>query len=119
MAAEWAPLSGGPFDMLANVVGVRIQGASLDPVAQDGQIALVRENDDLSSIAPDSFACVDIDGEGAVIKRCYPSGDEWRLCSVNVNEPQEPMRVKPSSILHAYPLIGVLFEVLVEESSDS
>lgn len=121
VAAEWVPASGSPLDLLANAVGVRVQGTSLEPVAWDGQIALIRRRDgaeDLSLIRPDTLACVDIDQQGAVIKRCYPSSDEWLLCSVNVNERQEPMRVSASSILHVYPLIGVLFEVAGESATD-
>lgn len=115
---EWAVPSGGRLDLLKDAVGVRVQGTSLEPVAWDGQTALIRRRDDLSSIEPDTLACVDIDGRGAVIKRCYPFDDEWLLCSVNVNEPQAPMRVDSSNILHVYPLIGVLFEIVVEDVPD-
>ena len=96
-----------------------IQGTSLEPVALDGQTALIRKCDDLSSIKQGTLACVDIAGEGAVIKRCYPSDDEWLLCTINVNEPQEPMRIDPSTILHVYPLIGILFEVVTEEAPET
>jgi len=119
VSAEWVPPSGDRLDLLKDVVGIRVKGTSLEPVAWDGQIALVRRRDDVSSIEPKTLACVDIDGEGAVIKRCYPSADEWLLCTINVNEPQEPMRVHPSTILHVYPLIGVLFEIVTEEPTEA
>jgi len=116
---EWAVPGGAQLDLLKDAVGVRVQGTSLEPVAWDGQTALIRRCDDLSSIRQGALACVDIDREGAVIKRCYPSDDKWLLCTINVNEPQEPMRVEPSTILHVYPLIGVLFEIVAEDAPDS
>jgi hypothetical protein len=116
---EWSVPGGDQLDLLKDAVGVRVQGTSLEPVALNGQTALIRKCDDLSSIEHGTIACVDIDGAGAVIKRCYPSDDEWLLCTINVNEPQEPMRVDPSTILHAYPLIGVLFEVVTEEAAET
>lgn len=118
VGAEWVPPSGSPLDLLREAMGVRVQGTSLEPVGWDGQVALIRRAGDLNSVRTGDLACVDIDGEGAVIKRCYPSDDEWLLCSVNVNDPQKPMRVKRDCILHVYPLIGILFESPVEEVSD-
>ena len=114
---EWAAPSGGGLGLLDKLIGVRVEGTSLEPVAWDGQVALVRRGHDRSAIRAHTLACVDIDGEGAVIKRCYPAPTEWMLCSVNVNELEEPMRVAPSSILHVYPLVGVLFELASEQAS--
>lgn len=117
VAAEWVPPNGYSIDLLSDAVGVRVKGTSLEPIAWDDQFALVRKCGNIAVVKPNTLACVDIAEEGAVIKRCYPGTDEWLLCSVNVNEPQEPMRVKPSSILNVYPLIGVLFEAVAEDQT--
>jgi SOS-response transcriptional repressor LexA len=107
--SEWVPGS-LPDNWLDGVMGVRVKGTSMDPVAREGQIVLVRTGNGLE-VKKAGLGCVDIANTGTVIKRCYPGEDEWVLCSVNPNEVEDPMRVKTQDIRYAYRLVGVLFEL--------
>lgn len=111
-AIEWAPttLKDGWF---GDIVGLRIIGTSMEPVIREGQIVLVRRNEDGEAQRGD-LACIDVRDGGTVIKRCYPSKDEWVLCSVNPTDLEDPMRVRSEDILHAYPLAGVIFELDIQ-----
>ena len=108
-AQEWeaAQLPGG---WSVDVVGLRIRGTSMEPLVRETQLVLVRKNE-LQEVKKAALACVDIADVGTVIKRCYPSDKEWVLCSINPNDIEDPMRVKTQDVLHAYPLVGVLFEL--------
>ena len=108
-AIEWVPavLRHGWFD---NVVGLRIKGTSMEPLVRETQVVLVRRGDE-GKIQRGDLGCVDSASAGTVIKLCYPSSDEWTLCSVNPTDLEDPMRVKSEDILHAYPLVGVMFEL--------
>jgi len=106
---EWAPFK-LPDSWSANVVGLRIKGTSMEPLVRENQFALVRR-DQTRRVTPGDLACVDTADGGTFIKRCYPSGKEWLLCSMNPNDLEHPIPVKPQDILHAYPLVGVLFEI--------
>jgi SOS-response transcriptional repressor LexA len=107
--AEWVPAA-LPDGWFADTVGLRIKGTSMEPIVREDQIVLVRKGDE-SQIEGGDLCCVDIVNAGTVIKRCYPSEDEWVLCSVNPNDLEDPMRVKNGDILHAYPLVGIMFEL--------
>jgi len=113
VGAEWGPTSGPRASAVADLKGIRVEGNSMEPIARSGQIVLVHEADTVSSIAPGTLACVDLE-DGAVIKRCYPSTDEWMLCPVNPTDRLDPMRVRASNIRHVYALAGVIFEVKSE-----
>ena len=106
---EWVP-GGIQEGLLDGVVGLRVRGTSMEPIVRDGQIVLVRKGVE-SQIGRGDLGCVDIADAGTVIKRCYPSEDEWVLCSVNPTDLEDPIRVRSEDILHAYPLIGVMFEL--------
>jgi len=106
---EWVP-GRLPDKWLDDVVGVRVKGTSMEPIARDGQIVLVCKKPD-QGIRKADLACIDIADKETVIKRCYPSESNWVLCSVNPNEVQDPISVNARKIRHAYPLVGVLFEV--------
>lgn len=105
---EWVP-GRLPDKWLDDIVGVRVEGNSMEPIAREGQIVLVRKKEG-QTIGKTDLACVDITEREAVIKRCYPYEDDWELCSVNPNDVQGPIRVGVGEIRHAYPLAGVLFE---------
>jgi SOS-response transcriptional repressor LexA len=113
---EWTPLNPLPPRLLTDVMGVRVSGVSLDPLARDGQIVLVRKQS-VNGVEPGTLACVDIEDAGAVIKRCYPIGEKWVLNPVNPVEVVEPIVVSAKQILHVYPVVGVLFSVRAEWSS--
>ncbi len=106
---EWVP---GKLSekWLDDVVGVLVEGSSMEPVAREGQIVLVRKKEG-QKINKTDLACVDMTDRETVIKRCYPSETNWILCSINPNEVQDPISIGIGKILHAYPLVGVLFEV--------
>lgn len=106
---EWIP--GKLSDKwLDGVVGVRVEGTSMEPIAREGQIVLVRKKVG-QKITKADLACIDMTERETVIKRCYPSKSDWVLCSINPNEVQDPISVSAGEIRHAYPLVGVLFEV--------
>ena len=105
---EWVPAK-LPDKWLDGVVGVRVEGTSMEPIAREGQIVLVRKKVG-QKISKTDLACVDITDRESVIKRCYPSDYTWTLCSVNPIEMQDPISVDVGEIRHAYPLVGVLFE---------
>jgi SOS-response transcriptional repressor LexA len=106
---EWAPIDQLPSNFLRDIVGVRVDGTSLEPVARDGQIVLARRQRDIGVVRNGTLACVDIRDEGAVLKRCYCRGDEWILNPVNPVEVEDPMHVKSEDILSMFPIAGILF----------
>jgi SOS-response transcriptional repressor LexA len=113
---EWTPVNPLPANLLADVVGVRVDGASLDPLARHGQIVLVRKQS-VNDIEHGTLACVDIQDSGAVIKRCFPMRGRWVLNPINPVEVVDPLVVSPEEILHVYPVVGVLFSVLAESGA--
>jgi SOS-response transcriptional repressor LexA len=113
---EWTPLNALPPHLLADVMGVRVSGVSLDPLARDGQIVLVRKHS-VNNVESGTLACVDIEDAGAVIKRCYPVGEQWVLNPVNPVEVVEPIVANARRILHVYPVVGVLFSVRGESTT--
>lgn len=106
---EWGPAQ-LPSGWSADIVGLRIKGTSMEPLVRENQLVLVRKHES-QEVKKAALACVDIADVGTVIKRCYPSDEEWVLCSMNPNDIEDPMRVKTQNVLHAYPLVGVLFEL--------
>lgn len=106
---EWVPAK-LPDKWLDGVVGVRVEGTSMEPIAREGQIVLVRKKVG-QKISKTDLACVDITDRETVIKRCYPRESDWLLCSINPNEVQDPISVSLGDIRYAYPLVGVVFEL--------
>jgi len=107
---EWVPASlrDGWFD---RIVGVRVHGTSLEPVARNGQIVLIEKTDLKETVLDDMLACVSIRDKGDVIKRCYIKESQCFLCAVNPTEREVPMGVGMEAIQQVYPLKRVLFEV--------
>ena len=114
---EWS-LRGVSEGWLDNVVGIRVKGTSLEPVARDGQMILIRKHNIKNNITNDMLACVSTNNDGDVIKRCYIKGPQCVLCAINPNEREGPMIVDLESIHQAYELRGVLFEVGIGKSTD-
>lgn len=112
---EWAPSTRRPAAVLSDVVGIRVEGTCMEPIARNAQLVLVRGNDDPASVVTGDLVCVDYEGNGAFIKRCYPGIDGWILCAVDPTHVEEPIRVPTGEILHAYRLVGVLFELASEQ----
>jgi hypothetical protein len=111
---EWAPATGDCTAGLSDVVGIRVDGNCLEPIARNGQVILARKLDDPSLLNARDLACVDRDEDGPVIKRCFPGTSQWTLCSVNPTDVQEPIHVRPTAILRVYRLVAVLFELPYE-----
>jgi len=107
---EWVPASlcDGWFD---RIVGVRVYGTSLEPVARNGQIVLIEKTDLKGTILNDMLACVSVRDEGDFIKRCYVKESQCILCAVNQTEREAPIAVDMEAIQQVYPLKGILFEV--------
>jgi len=108
--AEWS-LSGFADSWFNDTVGIRIKGTSLEPIARDGQIILIKKQDIKTAIRDDMLACVSIEGVGDVIKRCHVKDSQLILVAINPNEREVPIVTKIESIQQAYELKGVLFEV--------
>lgn len=107
---EWMPASlcDGWFD---RIVGVRVYGTSLEPVARNGQIVLIEKTDLKGTILNDMLACVSVRDKGDFIKRCYVKESQCILCAVNQTEREAPIAVDMEAIQQVYPLKGILFEV--------
>lgn len=116
IADEWAVPGNLREAQFGGVFGIRVDGTSLEPIARDGQIVLAREVKSFSEISNGALACFDLQDIGAVLKRCYSVGNKWVLCPVNPVEVEDPILVESSSVLHAYRLVGVLFEPAVSEN---
>ncbi len=110
---EWTAIETAPPNLLNNVIGVRVVGASLQPLASEGQIVLVRKQS-VTTVSPGALACVDIDGGGVVLKRCYPLGAKWVLNPLNLIDVIDPIVVDATNLRHVYPVLGVLFSVRLE-----
>jgi SOS-response transcriptional repressor LexA len=106
--AEWVAVTDDPNKLMKDTFGVRVTGASMDPIAKDGDIVLVRSVTP-ASIRTGSLACVDIDEMGVVLKRCYRSGSTWILCPIGPASAEEPIITSSDRILHVFQLSGVLF----------
>lgn len=107
---EWVPASlcDGWFD---RIVGVRVYGTSLEPVARNGQIVLIEKTDLRGTILNDMLACVSVRDKGDFIKRCYVKESQCILCAVNQTEREAPIAVDMEAIQQVYTLKGILFEV--------
>jgi SOS-response transcriptional repressor LexA len=110
IGSEWVVPGGLKAKQFDSVFGMRVDGTSLEPIARDGQTVLAKKADNVSGIHNGELACIDIQDTGTVLKRCYPFGDNWILCPVNPVVVENPMLISASSVLHAYRLVGVLFE---------
>ena len=107
--SEWS-LRGFADSWFDNTVGVRVKGTSLEPVARNGQIVLIKKQDIKTSIEDDMLACISIEGVGDVIKRCHVKDTKLILSAINLNEREVPIVTELKSIQQAYELKGVLFE---------
>ncbi|HBG27288.1 MAG: hypothetical protein A2Y10_09070 [Planctomycetes bacterium GWF2_41_51] len=114
---EWS-LNGFSDNWFDDILGVRVKGTSLEPIARDGQIILIKKFDVKTKIKDDMLACVSIEGVGDVIKRCHISDSQIILSSINPNEREATIVTKMESIQHAYELNGVLFETGTGKSID-
>lgn len=107
---EWS-MRGVNDSWFDDILGVRVKGTSLEPVARDGQIVLIKKVDVRSRLSDDMLACFSVKEVGEVIKRCYVCDSHCILCAVNPNEREVPIVVGLDSLQQAYELKGVLFEV--------
>lgn len=112
---EWTNIGGSIPSVFDNLKMIRVVGHSMNPIALDGQFVLIEESLDIQSINDGELACVDIVDKEAVIKRCYPADDMWVLISINPNDVEEPIKIRPDEIRSIYKLAGVLFEVPTEQ----
>ena len=106
--AEWVPVASGASILPSGLLGVRVTGSSMDPIARDEDVVLVREVAPLS-LVKGALACVDIESRGAVIKRCYPSDKEWVLSPISPLSIEQPIAARVDEILRVYRVVGILF----------
>jgi len=110
---EWAVPTGAVSIDLERLLGVEVHGHSLEPIALQGQIVLLRRLADPGSVAKGSLSCIELTEGGAVLKRCCPGPDKWMLLSVNPTSPEDPMLIKPSDVRSVFALAGVLFDTAI------
>lgn len=108
---EWVPFSKQLFNQIK---GLRVVGTSMEPIAQDGQIILINEENVKDKVCDNDLVCVDGEDLSPVIKRCFLQGNEWILCSINPDIPEVPIVIEAAKVIHAYFVVGVLFEVKSE-----
>ena len=107
--AEWS-LRGFADNWFDETFGIRVNGTSLEPIARNGQIVLVKKQDVKAELRNDMLACLSIEGIGDVIKRCHINDSQYILTSINPNDRENPIVTDIDSIHFAYELKGVLFE---------
>jgi len=57
------------------IKGIRAVGTSMEPIARNGQIVLVHDEDARENVGENDLVCVDGEDLSPVIKRCFPQGD--------------------------------------------
>jgi len=111
---EWQPRADFDPGALEHLRAIAVEGGSLDPIARRGQLVLVGEKQALcdTTLERGGLAVIETadDAVGCVIKRVFPSGDQWILVSSNPVDPHEPIAVSVAQIVAVWPLRGVLFE---------
>lgn len=110
---EWAVPDGAPSIELGSLLGVRVHGHSMEPIALEGQIVLLKRFTDPRAVARGTLACIELAEGGAVLKRCYPGRDNWTLLSINPTSPEEPMLVKARDVRSVFVQAGVLFDTAI------
>lgn len=111
---EWTQVGNVSRRLLAGLFGVRVSGTSMEPIARDGQIVLVQQEDASTTLANGELACVDAEETEAMIKRCRPGDQEWVLTAINSTVIEDPIVLDSQNIRHVYRLAGVLFEPRVQ-----
>jgi SOS-response transcriptional repressor LexA len=106
---EWS-LRGIGEKWFDDIVGIRVKGTSLEPLARDGQIVLVKKKDIKANLSNDMLVCASITDIGDVIKRHFVKSEQCVLCAINQTEREVPIVVNVSQIQQAYALKGVIFE---------
>jgi hypothetical protein len=89
---EWS-LRGVKEEWFDNIVGVRVKGTSLEPLARNNQIVMIKKSDIKNQLSNDMLACFSIDNVGEVIKRCYIKDSKCILSAINPNERENPILV--------------------------
>lgn len=107
---EWSDCGSMKATQLDGLCGIGVEGTSLEPVARDGQVVLVRSLDNVAEINNGDLACVELQDIEAVLKRCYAIGGQLLLCPVNPVVVEEPIVVELSAVIRAHKIVGVLFE---------
>ncbi|WP_157369253.1 AAA family ATPase [Zavarzinella formosa] len=120
--SEWLPRSDFKPAYIGGNFGVTVEGLSLDPIAQDGQIVLVGPKHNLTA-GPLTRGCLAVietdDGHvGSVIKRVFVGADVWILTSPNPIEPRDPITISKKKIVAVWPVRGVLFKVTTIEGTE-
>ena len=107
---EWSPASVDAATIISKLKGVRVRKTSMEPLARDGQVVLIHQEDARAELRAGDLACVNAEDVDNLIKRCYPGKERWILCPVNPTIVEDPICVDTDKLRQAYPLAGVLFE---------
>ena len=95
----------------ADTVAVRVEGASMEPVALDGQSVFARRRDHPGEVPDGALAIVELADEGGILfKRVYRREDGFQLCSVNPLLSIAPRHVSADAIRRVYQVVGVWFD---------
>ncbi len=107
---EWCPASADAAKNISKLKVVRVVKTSMEPLARDGQVVLIHQEDAKAELRAGDLACVNAEDVDNVVKRCYPGKETWILCPVNPTIVEDPICVDAAKIRQAYRLAGVLFE---------
>ena len=107
---EWCSADGNAAKIMSKLKGVWVKQTSMEPLARDGQIVLIHQEDAKAELRAGDLACVNAEDIDNVVKRCYPGKEKWILCPVNPTIVEDPICVEAGKIHQAYRLAGVLFE---------
>ena len=116
---EWEALDYHTLDVISSLYTITVEGNSLEPIARAGQTVLVAKGTTVkeSTMSKGSFAVVETKDEhvGNVIKRVFPSDDQYILLSPNPVEQHDPIPLSVDQIEKLWPLRGILFEAATAE----
>lgn len=87
-----------------NLVGYRVDGDSMDPIARNGQIALAYER---MNPADGDLAYIEMEDGSSMFKRVYIRRNRWLLMSINPQYGPEEIRAR--GIRRAMRVWGVVF----------
>jgi hypothetical protein len=109
---------------LENNNGIRVKGKSMEPIAREGQLALINEGAGSGQVIhPGALAVVETNDEriGNVIKRVFTGLDNWVMVSPNPVDAIPPIVVATERVKKSWLVNGVLFEtekVIAEDGSN-
>lgn len=120
--SEWAARKDFSAACLGDHFGITVEGTSLEPLAADGQLVLVRKFEGrLDGVKSGCLAVLETDDDavGNVIKRVFPQGGTWMLVSPNPTDPRDPIALAKRKLRALWTVRGFLFTFVRNDSEES